>query len=88
MIIVDTGLLVEAYTDQITLCRINSGFARFGQGKRNFATFKRIEDYPLGTKKNTPKELAVDYGIPDIAEFAISVQRWKGNELLKVIWER
>ena len=88
VITVDTRLLVDRYFGQITLSRINSGFARFGQGKRDFATFKRIEDYPLGLKKNTPRELAVNYGVPDIAELAISVQRWKGNEFLEVIWER
>ena len=88
VITVDTRLLVDRYFDQITLCPINSGFARFGHGKRNFATFKRIEDYPLGPKKNTPRELAVKCGVPDIAELAISVQRWKGNEFLEVIWER
>ena len=85
---VDTRLLVDQHEKNITLCRINSGFARYGRGKRNFDTFKGIEDYPLGPKKNIPKELAVECGVPDIAELVISVNRWRGNKLFKHIWER
>ena len=88
VITVDTRLLVDRHLDRITLCRINSGFARYGLGKRNFATFQGIEDYPLGPKKKAPRELAVEYGVPGIAELVISVNRWRGKEFLKRIWER
>ena len=88
VITVDTRLLVDRYLDRITLCPINSGFALFRQGKRNFATFQSIEEYPLVPKKKAPRELAVEYGVPDIADLAVSVDRWRGNEFLKRIWER
>ena len=88
VITVDTRLLLDRHMDQITLSRINSGFARYGQGKRNFATFQRIEGYPLGPKKNVPKELTVEYGVPDIADMVLSVNRWRGNQFLKGIYEK
>ena len=88
VITVDTRLLVDRHMDRIRLCRLNSGFARYGQGKRNFATFKRIDDYPLGPKRNIPKELTVECRVADIAELAISVDRWRGKEFLERVWER
>ena len=88
VITVDTRLLVDRYANRIKLCRINSGFARYGRGKRNFTTFQEIEDYPFGPKRNAPKELTVECGVPDIAELVISVNRWRGDEFLKCIWER
>ena len=88
VITVDTRLLLDRHMDQITLSRINSGFARYGRGKRNFATFQRIEGYPLGPKKNVPRELTVEYGVPDIADMVLSVNRWRGNQFLKGIYEK
>ena len=88
VITVDTQLLLDRHMDQITLSRINSGFARYGKGKRNFATFQRIEGYPLGPKKNVPRELAVEYGVSNIADIVLSVNRWRGNQFLKGIYEK
>ena len=88
VITIDTRLLVERYLDQITLCPINSGFALFGRGERNFAKFQRVEDYPLISSTKAPRELSVEYGITEIAELVISVDRWRGTEFLKTIWER
>lgn len=76
---IDTARLVAAYRPAITLSAINSGATRPFPVERGLATFLPIEDYPYATwRARRPRgeravELAVDYGVPDIARFVRSV---------------
>lgn len=79
---VDTAGLVERHAERISLSRINSGSTR-GCARRGPDTFRRIADYPEG---KPIVELAVDSGVRDIAELVLSVSRWRGDELLKRVW--
>lgn len=82
---VDTRKLVERHRDDIRLSRINSG-ATFGYAKRGSGTFKSIEAYPAIRRKPDVAEVVVDYHVPDVVDFTVSVERWKGQERLQTIW--
>lgn len=74
VITVDTGALLEHYANKATLTAFNTGFA-FDQRPRGIRTFRTIEDWP---RRYEVAELAVDYGVPNVAEFTSSVVEWKG----------
>lgn len=81
---VDTRKLVERHRDHISLSRINSG-ATFGYAKRGSGTFKSIEEYPPVRRKTDVAEVVVDYHAPDVVDFTLSVERWRGNDRVKAI---
>ena len=83
---IDTRKLVERHRDHISLSRINSG-ATFGYARRGSGTFKSIEAYPPVRRKSDVAEVVVDYHVPDVAEFTLSVERWRGNDCLGTIWK-
>jgi hypothetical protein len=84
VIIVDTNALIDNHSDRITLSNINSGFVYYG-GQRGRDTFMSLADFPSG---HIVWELAVDYSVDDIAQLAIRVEEWKGDQKLGVIWTR
>lgn len=81
---VDAARLLERHADRVTLSRINSGAPFQGNpSPRGLETFRRIADHP----ENEPVvELAVDYAVPDVADFTLRVSRWRGEEFLKRVW--
>lgn len=82
---VDTRKLVKRHRDQISLCRINSG-ATLGYARRGPGTFKSIEQYPPVRRKTDVAEVVVDYHVPDIVDFVLSVDRWRGYDWVESIW--
>ena len=83
---VDAGALLRRHADRVTLSPLNSG-ATFAMrpAPRGPDTFRRIVDH----RDDRPVvELAVDYAVPDIADFTISVSRWRGSEKVGVVHER
>ena len=82
---VDTRKLVECHRDHISLSRINSG-ATFGYAKRGSGTFKSIEAYPAIRRKTDVAEVVVEYHVPHVVDFTLSVERWKGDDYLQTIW--
>ena len=83
---VDTRKLAERHRDHISLSRINSG-ATFGYAKRGSGTFKSIEAYPAIRRKADVAEIVVEYHVPDVVDFTLSVERWKGHDCLQTIWK-
>jgi hypothetical protein len=83
---VDTPELLRRHTEKVTLSPINSG-ATFAMSPalRGPETFRRIADHPAG---KPVVELAVDYAVPDIVNFVLSVNRWHGAEELEEVWSR
>jgi hypothetical protein len=82
----DTAGLLRRYAEDVTLCAINSG-ATFAMNPapRGPDTFRRIEDHP---RDSAVVELAVDYAVPDAADFTDRVSRWRGGEELGELWRR
>ena len=78
---------MENYEDDITLARFNTGVSAFGpRFQRGLGTFQKIEDYREDASGVI--ELVVDYGVEDIADFAVSVEQWRGARRLNRIWNR
>ena len=81
VITVSTKALVVRYTERITLTDRNTGSTLFrkeyrtGPRPRGKGTFRAIEDYPDYTVGRIV-ELAVDDGVPDIANVTVSVAKW------------
>jgi len=89
---VDTSILLKKHADEVWLSHINSG-AIFGSGRRGVGTFKRISEYPFDEMKKKKKddaivELAVDYGVKDIADFVVRVETWVEGKPTEIIWKR
>jgi hypothetical protein len=90
----DSASLVAAYSENIWLCPINSGCTKPFPHPRGLTTFRRIADYPYadfrGKRKRGERavELAVDYAVPDVANFVTKVVRMRGDAELKVLFER
>jgi hypothetical protein len=78
--------LLDRHAEWVTLSPINSGttFA-MNPAPRGPDTFRRIADYPDG---KLVVEFAVDYAVPNIADFVLSVSRWHGAEKLEEVWRR
>ena len=81
---VDTKVLLTRHGNRTSLCPINSGFIYHG-GKRGKETFKPIANYPSGSRV---WELAVEYGVPDVADLVVRVEDWRRDSRLRVVWDR
>ncbi len=82
----DAAGLLRRHGLRVSLSGINSG-ATFAMNPapRGPGTFRPIVEHPEGVRV---VELAVDYAVPDAAEFVLSVSRWRGTERLEGVWER
>ena len=81
---IDTAEMIRRYRNTVSLSPINSG-ATFTMkpAPRGPDTFKLISDHPEG---RPVVELTVDYAVPDLASFTLSVSRWHGAEKLEDVW--
>ena len=80
----DTAELLRRHYDKVLLSPINSG-ATFSMrpAPRGPDTFKLVSDHP---ERRPVVELTVDYAVPDLASFTLSVSRWHGAEKLEDVW--
>lgn len=78
---VDTAALLERHADRVSLSPINSGatFA-LGPALRGPDTFRPIADHADG---KPIVELTVNYSVPDVAHFVLSVSQWQGAQMLE-----
>lgn len=90
VIVVDTRRLVSRYANEIRLSRMNTGSTSPMAFARGASTFRRINDYPLlersRRKSSAVAEVVVPVGIPNVAELAVRVERWSGDQRGGVIW--
>jgi hypothetical protein len=88
---VSTRKLIEKHYDQICFCPMNSGCTKPWPHPRDETTFRRISDYPYADRRRRkPRgervvELAVDYSVPDIAEFVTRAVRMQGDQVLATL---
>ena len=85
---VTTRKLVAAHRERIWFCPMNSGCTKPYPHPRDEHTFERIPDYPYSCWRKRRQrcrrvvELAIDYSVPDIADFVTRVMRMKGSHEL------
>lgn len=92
IITVNTRTLLQQYVDKAYVSDQNSGSLYSGR-KRGPSTFVPLAKSPI---KSNIIELAIDYGIPNISDFVISVHEWIGKKVndervyreVKQIWAR
>ncbi|HEY0521872.1 MAG TPA: hypothetical protein VGD08_00680 [Stellaceae bacterium] len=88
---IDTGSLLAAHGDRITLSPINSGASSRFPRPRGGSTFLPIADYPYRERRKRGLEpvveLAVSDGIREIAQHVIRVEEMRGRQVLRRIWE-
>ena len=89
VITVDTAALLARHADRTYLSPINSGSTAYKPARRGRDTFVRLRQYPeeWWTKRRVA-ELAVEYGVPDIADLTVSVEEWQDGQMVQAIWER
>lgn len=76
---VRTADLLEHHSDRITLSPYNTGATIFNAPSRGSQTLKAIATYPFDdwaskrrSRRKAVTEIAVDYAVPDVAEFLVS----------------
>ena len=83
---IDTAELLRRHSEEISLSPINSGATfTMNPAPRGPETFKRIPEHPEGMPV---VELTVDYDVPDVADFTLSMSRWRGSEKLEEVCRR
>ena len=89
VLIVDTELLLEKHIERITLASLNTGVSVFGpKTLRGIDTFQRVSEYSLAGAFREVVEVSVDYGVPEIGEVTIAVEKRRGNDVLEEVWRR
>jgi hypothetical protein len=87
----DARALVEAHSERIWLCPMNSGCTKPIPHPRDETTFLRISDYPYSEWSKKRKrgervvELCVDHSVPDIARFVTRVVSMRGQDKIRTI---
>ena len=88
---VSARALVEAHRERIWFCPMNSGCTKPYPHPRDEQTFRRIPDYPYSYWRKRRRrgervvELAIDYSVPNIAEFATRVVRMQRDRELGML---
>ncbi len=91
VLVIDTRHLVERHQHRIWLSPMNSGCTIPFHHKRGPETFRKIADYPYADRKRLADpivELAVDYSVPDIADFVTEVRETGAGRPTGLIWKR
>lgn len=80
---VRTRLLVERNLERMWLTGQNTG-STLSKKQRGRNTFSRVREYdaPWVT------EVAIDYGVRDIADLIIRVEEWSEDRIIREVWSR
>jgi hypothetical protein len=87
VITLDTDRLLERYAPLVRLSPINSGSTIYRPQPRGAKTFQLLRDYPFAARKrirglaHAVAELTLDYSVPDISNFVISVEHRLGDRV-------
>lgn len=90
---IDTALMLERHTDEITLAPLNSGCTKPYPHPRGSDTFLPLREYPYESRRKKGDysaivELTVDYKVPDIEDLTIKVDHMVGETVLETLYER
>ena len=91
---VSTRKLVERHYERVWFSPMNSGCTKPWPHTRDETTFRRIREYPYASSRRRKArgervvELAVDYSVPDIAEFVARAMRMRGHQVLEILHDR
>jgi hypothetical protein len=87
VLVINAASLLNVHAAAVSLCPMNSGNTFPMPHRRGRDTFRRIKEYPTGTRgqpKREVVEVVVDYSIPDIADHVLEVRVMRGDSILGV----
>lgn len=90
---VDTRRLLSKHGPMLLLSPINSGSTIYRPSERSTKMFQALKSYPFEERRkkrgvaNAVAEMAFEYGIRDIRQFVVRVEKRREGRLLKVVWE-
>jgi hypothetical protein len=90
---VDTRKLLSKHASTLLLSPINSGSTIYRPSARSIKMFQPLKSYPFEERRkkrgvaNAVAEKAFEYGIRDIRQFVVRVEKRREGRLLKVVWE-
>ena len=90
---VDTRNLLSKHGPTVLLSPINSGSTIYRPSARSIKMFQPLKSYPFEERRkkrgvaNAVAEMAFEYGIRDIRQFVVRVEKRREGRLLKVVWE-
>ena len=88
---IDARSLLERYVTRIALCPINSGSTVYNPQPRGLDLFRPLVSYPYEKRrkygKNAVAELTIDHSVPDLRDFVIKVERRRGQEVHRTLYE-
>jgi hypothetical protein len=91
VLVVDAATLLQRHERKVMLSPINSGATKPYPQPRGRTTFQRMDDYPfeswLAKRRGDDPivELAVDEGVPDIADMVVRLERRRGDQLVETL---
>lgn len=88
---IDAGALLKRYTTRIALSPINSGSTVYNPQPRGSDLFRPLDSYPFEMRrkygKNAVAELTIDHSVPDLRDFVIKVERRRGQNVHRVLFD-
>ena len=80
---VDTHELLMRDANRVSLTHyITGSVSRFRTPRRGRYTFRGIPDY----HRKSVVEMVVDYHIPDVSQFTLAVDEWRGRQYQREVW--
>jgi hypothetical protein len=88
---IDTRALFERYAARLTLSPINSGSTVYNPQPRGLDLFKPLTIFPFENRQKYGEravaELSVNHSVPDLEDFVIRVERRRGTEIRRVLYQ-
>jgi hypothetical protein len=87
---INTESFLQEYAASVKMCHINSGSTYLVPAKRNYSSFKTIEEWPTkasGLPLKPIVEVTVDYQVPNIVNHVTKVVSMRGPNVIDTIFE-
>jgi len=88
---IDTRALLKRYATRVALSPINSGSTVYNPQPRGLDLFRSLDSYPFEMRRkygrNAVAELTIDYSVPDLRDFVIKVERRRGQNVHRVLYD-
>lgn len=94
VLVVDTAAFLDRYSSVVRLSHMNTGTTSPMAHPRGRSTFRRLPEYPLEERRRrygkaaAVGEVVVPDAVLDVAELTLRVERWNGEQLQRICWER
>jgi hypothetical protein len=94
VLVLNSARLLERHADRVMLCPMNSGCTKPFPHPRGKSTFLPLAQYPFDEWDRKRRgiepavELTVEGGVPDAAEFVLTVEEQGAGQPTQLLWKR